>query len=121
VVLGLAALVSGVILLFLKQFAAGSISAISTTFVYFIQRVFQQREDHYRSLATAKYKHLEYGNHWLLVIQSIDAIESPSERARRQGELVDVLTRKLASSPSDRPRRKQTAANKPGKTKPPRA
>lgn len=121
VILGLAALISGVILLFLKQFAAGSISAISTTFVYFIQRVFQQREDHYRSLATAKYQHLEYGNHWLLVIQSIDAIENPSERARRQGELVDVLTRKLATSPSDRSRRKQTATNKPDKTKPKRA
>jgi len=111
VVLGLAALVSGVILLFLKQFAAGSISAISTTFVYFIQRVFQQREDHYRSLAMAKYQHLEYGNHWLLVIQSIDAIESPSERARRQSELVDVLTRKLASSPVAKSQRK-TAAKK---------
>jgi serine/threonine protein kinase len=93
--LGLGALVASVILLFLRQFAAGSISTISTTFVYFIQKVFQQREDHYRSLATAKHEHLEYGNHWLLVIQSIDAIENPGERERRQGELVEVLTKKL--------------------------
>lgn len=100
VILGLAALVSGIILFFLKQFAAGSVSAISTTFVYFIQKVFQQREDHYRSLATAKHVHLEYGNHWLLVIQSIDAINNPSERERRQSELVDVLTKKLDSSRS---------------------
>jgi serine/threonine protein kinase len=98
VALGLGALVAGTVLLFLGQFAAASISAISTTFVYFIQRVFQQREDHYRALATAKHGHLEYGNHWLLVIQSIDAMQNPAERERRQGELVDVLTRKLGSS-----------------------
>jgi hypothetical protein len=30
-----------------------------------------------------------------LVIQSIDAIENPTERKKRQAELVDVLTRKL--------------------------
>lgn len=98
VALGLGALVAGTILLFLGKFAAGSVSAISTIFVYFIQRVFQQREDHYRALATAKHGHLEYGNHWLLVIQSIDAMQNPAERERRQGELVDVLTRKLGSS-----------------------
>jgi serine/threonine protein kinase len=117
VILGLAALVSGVILLFMKQFAAGSVSAISTTFVYFIQRVFQQREDHYRSLATAKHEHLEYGNHWLLVIQSIDAIENPAERERRQSELVNVMTRKLdTSSPHSRSSRVTTPRRK--KTKP---
>jgi len=118
VVLGLAALVSGIILLFLKQFAAGSISTISTTFVYFIQKVFQQREDHYRSLATAKHEHLEYGNHWLLVIQSIDAIESPVERERRQSELVDVLTRKLATSQAGPPQHSRTPYPKRKKKKP---
>jgi hypothetical protein len=110
-------LVSGVILLFLKQFAAGSVSAISTTFVYFIQRVFQQREDHYRSLATCKHEHLEYGNHWLLVIQSIDAIESTVERERRQSELVDVLTRKLATSQAGQMQRSRTPSQKQKRTK----
>ncbi len=95
VVLGLAALTSGVVLLFLREFAAGSITTVSTAFVYFIQKVFQQREDHYRSLAAAKQGVLEYGNHWLLVIQSIDAIGDARERERRQSELVDVLTRRL--------------------------
>jgi hypothetical protein len=117
VVLGLGALVAGVILLFLKQFAAGSVSMISTTFVYFIQKVFQQREDYYRSLATAKHEHLEYGNHWLLVIQSIDAIESSVERERRQSELVDVLTRKLATSQAGQPPRRRTPSTKRQKTK----
>lgn len=116
--LGLAALVSGVVLLFMGQFRAGSITTISTAFVYFIQKVFQQREDHYRSLASAKQGVLEYGNHWLLVIQSIDAIGDSRERERRQSELVDVLTRRLDASKGEpgeaaRPavgRRKKTTA-----------
>ena len=119
VILGLAALASGVVLLFMKQFTAGSITTVSTAFVYFIQKVFQQREDHYRSLASAKQGVLEYGNHWLLVIQSIDAIGDSRERERRQGELVDVLTRRLdavkgeQSQPIRTPvaRRKKTAAS----------
>ena len=75
------------------RLTAGSITTVSTAFVYFIQKVFQQREDHYRSLASAKQGVLEYGNHWLLVIQSIDAIGDSREREQRQSELVDVLTR----------------------------
>lgn len=116
--LGLAALTSGVVLLFMGQFRAGSITTISTAFVYFIQKVFQQREDHYRNLAAAKQGVLEYGNHWLLVIQSIDAIGDPRERERRQSELVDVLTRRLDTAKGEqgqphRPpvaRRKKTTA-----------
>lgn len=118
VILGLAALVSAVVLLFLKQFSSGAVSAISTTFVYFIQRVFQQREDHYRSLAAAKREHLEYGDHWLLVIQSIDAIENPAEKERRQGELVDIMTKKLASSHSEPPALRVVPPRRT-KTKPP--
>ncbi len=95
VVIGLGALVCGLILLFRGQIQAGSVSTIGAAFVYFIQKVFQQREDHYRELASGKQKNLEYGNHWLLVIQSIDAIENAEERERRQSDLVKVLTGKL--------------------------
>jgi hypothetical protein len=41
---------------------------------------------------------LEYGNHWLLVIQSIDAIEEPKERMKKQARLVAVLTEKLKAA-----------------------
>ena len=112
VILGLGCLVAGVVLLLQQHFAAGSVSAISTTFVYFIQRVFQQREDHYRTLAAAKREHLEYGNHWLLTIQSIDAIENPFERQRRQGDLVDALTNKL-STPAAKSRKKTAPKKQP--------
>jgi hypothetical protein len=37
---------------------------------------------------------LQYGNQWLLVIQSVDAIQDPAERMKRQARLVDVLTEK---------------------------
>ena len=44
-----------------------------------------------------KNKHLEYGNQWLLVIQSIDSIEDSKERASRQSRLVEVLIQKLGT------------------------
>jgi hypothetical protein len=40
---------------------------------------------------------LQYGNQWLLVIQSVDAIQDPAERMKRQARLVDVLTEKLGA------------------------
>jgi len=82
----------------LGRIPQGAATAASSVIIYFIQRVFQQREDHYRTLATAKNSHLEYGNHWLLVIQSIDSISDPYEREQRQARLVDVLTEKLSTA-----------------------
>jgi hypothetical protein len=46
----------------------GIATAASTIIVYFIQRIFQQREDYYRVLVKTKHSHLEYGDQWLLVI-----------------------------------------------------
>jgi serine/threonine protein kinase len=96
--LGFLVLLGGVSAMLLGRIQEGAATAACTIFIYFIQRVFQQREDHYRSLATSKNSHLEYGNHWLLVIQSIDSIEDATERSRRQSRLVDVLTKRLGIS-----------------------
>src|SRR5262249_36175447 len=96
--LGFLVLLSGVVAMLLGRIQQGAATAASSIIIYFIQRVFQQREDHYRTLATAKNSHLEYGNHWLLVIQSIDSISDPYEREQRQARLVDVLTEKLGAS-----------------------
>jgi hypothetical protein len=106
--LGFLVLVGGVVAMLLGHIAEGVATATSTILVYFIQRVFQQREDHYRSLATSKNSHLEYGNHWLLVIQSIDSVEDPKERAKRQSRLVDVLTEKLGTRLDDQARPNKT-------------
>ncbi len=97
VLLGFAILIAGIIAMLMGNVTEGVATTASTIVVYFIQRIFQQREDHYRSLAKAKNAHLEYGNQWLLIIQSIDSIENPNERAKRQAKLVDALTEKLKS------------------------
>lgn len=68
----------------------------------FIQRVFSHREDHYRSLADQKARHLEYGNKWLLTIQTIDSIKNPKDRASVQIKLVDMLTKQLAGQKGTR-------------------
>ena len=95
VAFGFFILALGIVLMFFADLARGAVTAASTVLIYFIQRVFQQREDAYRKAADEKSRHLQYGNQWLLVIQSIDAIESTSERVRRQTALVDVLTSHL--------------------------
>src|SRR4029077_20150074 len=43
-------------------------------------------------------EHLEYGDQWLLVVQTIDAIEDPARRNQRQAKLVDILMSKLQQS-----------------------
>ena len=79
----------------LGHVAEGAATAAATTIVYFIQKVFQQREDFYRASAAVKAQHLEYGNHWVLVIQSIDAMRDHEQQGQRQAKLVDVLIEKL--------------------------
>lgn len=96
VIAGFTILLAGVVAMLSGAVTEGIATAASTIIVYFIQRVFQQREDHYRSLSKTKHQHLEYGNQWLLVIQSIDAMIDPNERSRKQAKLVDVLTKKLS-------------------------
>ena len=60
VALGFAILLAGVGAMLSGRISEGAATAASTIVVFFIQRVFQQREDHYRSLARAKNAHLEY-------------------------------------------------------------
>jgi hypothetical protein len=63
--------------------------------VYFLQRVFQQREDAYQKAAERKRSTVEYGNQWALVIQTIQGMEDPKERVLREGRLVEALTDRL--------------------------
>jgi hypothetical protein len=58
---------------------------------YFIVRVFQKREDYYRQEKAVKMKYLQYGNDWLLLIQSIEAIPDAAERLEEQHRLARVL------------------------------
>lgn len=83
-------------LLFTAQPKPGAwATAASSPLAYFIGRTLQKREDHYRELRAEKNKNLEYGNDWLLLIQTIDAILDPSAKMDHQRRLVGVLTDKL--------------------------
>lgn len=95
IILAFLLLFAGIIALFFRHLSVGIASTTGTILAGFIQRIFHRKEDHYRTLAKNKNDHLEYGNQWLLVIQSIDAIEERQERVKRQSRLVDALTDKL--------------------------
>jgi serine/threonine protein kinase len=113
VTLGFVILLAGIVLMFTAGLAKGLVTACSTIVVYFIQRIFQQREDFYRQSANEKSEHLRYGNQWLLIIQSIDSIQDPAEKMKRQARLVDVLTEKLGIGPFSPARPKSTAKRHP--------
>jgi serine/threonine protein kinase len=94
-IIGLLTLTTGVILVFRGKITEGTLGTLIGAVIYFIQRIFQQREDHYREEADAKHKHLEYGNHWLMVIQSIEVVGDPKERTRQYSRLIDALREKI--------------------------
>ena len=85
-------LLAGVVLFLLHQTTGGAITTASSAMLYFLQRVFQQREDAYRTAAEAKRSTVEYGNQWALVIQTIQGMEDPKERVLREGRLVEAMT-----------------------------
>lgn len=93
--LGFFVVLAGIIAMLMGLLKEGLITVAAGTTVYFIQKIFHEREDHYRALATQKREHLQYGDQWLLAIQTIDAINDPQQKRRSQARLVQVLTDKL--------------------------
>lgn len=65
--IGFLILLAGVGTMLTGRINEGAATAASTIIVYFIQRVFHQREDHYRSLAKVKNAHLEYDEPNLMI------------------------------------------------------
>ncbi len=102
VIVGFSTLIGGLGAVFLGFDLGGAVTAASSSVFLFIHRVFQKREDYYRSLASKKQEYLEYGNQWLLTIQSIDAIKNEEEKLRRQSRMVEVMTQKLGVVPGSR-------------------
>jgi hypothetical protein len=76
---------------------SAALVVISEPILYMVYRIFQQQEDHYRSLAQAKQEHLTYSNYLLWVIQQTNSIPDPVERQTRQDRLLAVLLEKLGS------------------------
>jgi serine/threonine protein kinase len=106
--LGFLILLAGILLMIFGKLQQGIGITASTSLVYFIQRIFQQREDHYRDLAASKNENLEYGNHWLLVTQTIDTIDEPEERRKQQLILLERLNEKLSIVPPNKKRPTQS-------------
>lgn len=102
-------LLAGAVLFLMHQVAGGAITTVSSAMLYFLQRVFQQREDSYRKLADAKRNHVEYGSQWAMVIQTIQGMEDPRERVAREGLLVEALTDRLRG-PGTKPAQKSRRA-----------
>ena len=88
---GFVILMAGLVAVLLGAVTQGVVTAMASTVMYFIVRVFQKREDYYREQKSLKIKYLQYGNDWLLLIQSIEAIPDPAERLEEQHQLARVL------------------------------
>jgi len=126
---GFAILMAGLVAVLLGQVAQGVVTASASTVMYFIVRVFQKREDYYRDEKSLKIKYLQYGNDWLLLIQSIEAIPDAAERLEEQHRLAQVLLDRIRGqhglaqshdAPSEAPRRPERRARGPRKAVPPR-
>jgi serine/threonine protein kinase len=118
VTLGFMVLVAGLGLVFFGKVAEGAVSLASTVIVYFIQRIFQLREDQYRKAAEQKNEHLEYGSRWLLAIQTIESIADQGARLRAQSRLADALTDKLHERGMKPRKRSAGRGTKAGETAP---
>ncbi|MDE3195292.1 MAG: serine/threonine protein kinase [Acidobacteriota bacterium] len=105
--IGFLVLATGLVFLFVSNgegaVTKGVVTAAASALVYYIQRLFQQREDHYRRAAEEKNSHLEYGNKWLLVIQTVDAIQDLQERKRQQARVAEALTEQLRTGSVKKP------------------
>jgi serine/threonine protein kinase len=88
---GFVILMAGLVAVLLGAVTQGVVTSSASTVMYFIVRVFQKREDYYRQEKSLKIKYLQYGNDWLLLIQSIEAIPDAAERLEEQHRLARVL------------------------------
>jgi predicted Ser/Thr protein kinase len=104
-------LLAGVVLLLMHQTTSGTVTAASSALLYFLQRMFHQREDAYRRAMDEKRSTVDYGNQWALVIQTIQGMEDPKERILREGRLVEALTDKLREKGSPAKRRRAVAGS----------
>jgi hypothetical protein len=115
---GFAILLAGLLAVLLGSVTQGVVTSSASTMVYFIVRVFQRREDYYREQKATKMKYLQYGNDWLLLVQSIEAIPDAADRLEEQRRLSRVLLERIKREerPGGRAKdhRDQAAAGKPG-------
>jgi serine/threonine protein kinase len=91
-------LIGSVCAMLLGYVDKGIFASVASALPCFMWKIFHQKEDYYRKLADVKLENLEYGNHWLLVIQSIDFIEDQELKMERHARLVQVLLKRFDDS-----------------------
>jgi serine/threonine protein kinase len=101
---GFVILMAGLVAVLLGKVTQGVVTSSASTVMYFIVRVFQKREDYYREEKSLKIKYLQYGNDWLLLIQSIEAIPDAAERLEEQHRLARVLLDRIKGKGGHRAR-----------------
>jgi serine/threonine protein kinase len=107
---GFTILLAGLLAVLLGSVTQGVVTSSASTMVYFIVRVFQKREDYYREQKATKMKYLQYGNDWLLLIQSIEAIPDAADRLEEQRRLSRVLLERIKRQERPRARAHRLAA-----------
>jgi serine/threonine protein kinase len=113
---GFVILALGIAVVLFGRVTQGVVTSSTSALVYFIVRIFQQREDYYREQKTLKTKYLQYGNDWLLLIQSIEAIPDGADRIDEQRRLARVLLDRIKSEePRPGPATTARPARKPGR------
>ena len=105
VMIGFSTVIMALVMMMMGNIVQGLTSTLLLTPMYFILKIFNQREDHYREKAAAKNAHLEYGNQWQLTLQSIEMIADPQQKLARQCKLVETLLQKIHRTPNG-PRKK---------------
>jgi hypothetical protein len=103
---GLAQVSSGFLFIYCDKFKEGAFTTVSTAVSFFILKFFQQREDHYRNLANKKHTHLEFGNKWMLMIQSINILDDPKNKIKMQIKLLQSLITNLHFPHSEKEEKK---------------
>lgn len=110
---GFVILALGIAVVLLGRVTQGVVTSSTSALIYFIVRIFQQREDYYREQKSLKTRYLQYGNDWLLLIQSIEAIPDGADRIEEQRRLARVLLDRIKS---EEPRPEAAAAAPPART-----
>jgi hypothetical protein len=95
VLVAFAALVSGIVTMFIRPDMSAAVTTASSVLLFFIQKIFQERENDYRTRADKKSLLLEYGNKWLLAMQTIDAMPESDAKRERQARAAEILTEGL--------------------------
>ena len=115
---GFVILMAGLIAVLFGRVTQGVVTSSASTVMYFIVRIFQKREDYYREQMALKIKYLQYGNDWLLLIQSIEAIPDAADRLEEQRRLARVLLDRIKGEDARRSRDSEPAPPAPRKREP---